>query len=82
MATVLSSFIDFLQLLSNQPHPDYFRLFRELMAHTRNKVDIVFPNMTHAVVGGFVFLRFLCPAIVTPHKFGLVSSNLFYQFLN
>ena len=47
------------------------------MAHTRNKVDIVFPNMTHAVVGGFVFLRFLCPAIVTPHKFGLVSSNLF-----
>ena len=30
--------------------------------------------MTHAVVGGFVFLRFICPAIVTPHKFGLISK--------
>jgi len=49
-------------------------LFRELMLHTKQRVDRVFPNMTHAVVGGFVFLRFLCPAIVTPHKFGLLSK--------
>ena len=45
------------------------------MLHTKQKTDSVFPNMTHAVVGGFVFLRFLCPAIVTPHKFGLTSSE-------
>mmetsp|Transcript_747 Transcript_747/g.1062 ORF Transcript_747/g.1062 Transcript_747/m.1062 type:complete len:541 (+) Transcript_747:2-1624(+) len=48
--------------------------FRELMLHTKQRVDKVFPNMTHAVVGGFVFLRFLCPAIVTPHKYGLLSK--------
>lgn len=44
------------------------------MRHTRERVDQVFPNMTHAVVGGFVFLRFLCPAIISPHKFGLTSK--------
>jgi len=49
-------------------------IFRELMLHTKQRVDRVFPNMTHAVVGGFVFLRFLCPAIVTPHKYGLLSK--------
>lgn len=49
-------------------------IFRDALYHTRVKVDQVFPNMTHAVVGGFVFLRFICPAIVTPHKFGLTKS--------
>jgi len=50
--------------------------FRELMHHTRSTVDGSFPNMTHAVVGGFVFLRFLCPAIVAPHKYGIVPKPL------
>lgn len=49
-------------------------IFRELMLHTKSQVDAVFPNMTHAVVGGFVFLRFLCPAIITPHKYGLLAK--------
>jgi hypothetical protein len=44
------------------------------MYHTKSTVDASFPNMTHAVVGGFVFLRFLCPAIVAPHKYGIVQS--------
>lgn len=48
--------------------------FRELMVHTRQVVDTIFPNMTHAVVGGFVFLRYICPSIIAPFKFG-VSKN-------
>lgn len=52
------------------------------MRHTRARVDQVFPNMTHAVVGGFVFLRFLCPAIISPHKFGLTSMlSFFFMFV-
>jgi len=51
-------------------------VFRELLYHTKERVDRVFPNMTHAVIGGFVFLRFLCPAIVSPQKYGLVQKPL------
>jgi len=50
-------------------------LFRQVMGHTREKVDDVFPNMTHAVVGGFVFLRFLCPAIIAPDQYGLIPKK-------
>ena len=47
------------------------------MKHTKDTVEAVYSNMTHAVIGGFVFLRFLCPAIVSPHKYGLLASNYF-----
>eukprot|EP01101_Sappina_pedata_P003113 TRINITY_DN13331_c0_g1_i1.p1 TRINITY_DN13331_c0_g1~~TRINITY_DN13331_c0_g1_i1.p1 ORF type:complete len:155 (-),score=32.31 TRINITY_DN13331_c0_g1_i1:110-511(-) len=30
--------------------------------------------MQRLVVGGFIFLRFFCPSIVTPEKYGLASS--------
>lgn len=30
-----------------------------------------FPDMRHKVVGGFFFLRFVCPAVVAPEGFGL-----------
>lgn len=50
------------------------------MRHTKERVDKVFPNMTHAVVGGFVFLRFLCPAIISPQKFGLTSMFVYMFF--
>lgn len=29
-----------------------------------------FPGHEHKAVGGFVFLRLICPAIVSPHVFG------------
>mmetsp|Transcript_19695 Transcript_19695/g.75550 ORF Transcript_19695/g.75550 Transcript_19695/m.75550 type:complete len:805 (-) Transcript_19695:72-2486(-) len=47
-------------------------LFREALAHTKQQVDEVYPNMTNAVVGGLMFLRYLCPAIVSPQKFALL----------
>ena len=46
------------------------RLLRELMLHIRTLVDKMFPNMTHAIVGGFIFLRYICPAILSPSKIG------------
>jgi hypothetical protein len=33
-----------------------------------------FPNSVHTVVGGFFFLRLVCPAIVSPEGFGIVDS--------
>jgi GTPase-activator protein for Ras-like GTPase len=30
--------------------------------------------MKQLVVGGFLFLRFICPAVVTPHRYGLTKS--------
>jgi len=37
-------------------------------------VDTKFPEMHQLVVSGFIFLRFFCPAIVTPEKYHLVSE--------
>jgi len=72
IATIAQQFLN--QILSTPNACPY--VFRELLRHTRERVDKVFPNMTHAVVGGFVFLRFICPAIISPHKFGLTSKTL------
>lgn len=36
------------------------------MFHTKELVDKVFPNMTHAIIGSFIFLRYICPAILSP----------------
>ncbi|EFA76778.1 regulator of chromosome condensation domain-containing protein [Heterostelium album PN500] len=33
-----------------------------------------FPDNKHSSVGGFVFLRFLCPAIIAPYTAGLVDE--------
>jgi hypothetical protein len=35
-----------------------------------------FPEMGHQFVGGFYFLRFICPALVAPAAYGLVKSDL------
>ena len=56
------------------------RKFREIMQYTKKIVDSMYPNMTHAVIGGFVFLRYLCPAIVSPEKYNLISSFFFICF--
>jgi GTPase-activator protein for Ras-like GTPase len=42
----------------------------------RDSVVIKYPEATSAVLGGFLFLRFICPCIVTPEKHFTVSGDL------
>jgi hypothetical protein len=39
------------------------------------KVKQYFPDSALKLVGGFLFLRFFCPAILAPHNFGLVDGT-------
>lgn len=44
---------------------------RELHLSVQEK----FPNAKHTVIGGFVFLRFICPALIAPDKFGILDGT-------
>ena len=35
-----------------------------------------YPDMKYSVIGGFFFLRYICPALVTPEKYNLVMEPL------
>eukprot|EP01104_Vermistella_antarctica_P013491 TRINITY_DN4087_c0_g1_i1.p1 TRINITY_DN4087_c0_g1~~TRINITY_DN4087_c0_g1_i1.p1 ORF type:complete len:645 (+),score=101.48 TRINITY_DN4087_c0_g1_i1:389-2323(+) len=35
-----------------------------------------FPTAKHSVIGGFIFLRFVCPAIISPEGFGIVTDTV------
>ncbi|KAF2069629.1 hypothetical protein CYY_009056 [Polysphondylium violaceum] len=47
---------------------------RHILNHTQEKVEKKFNSMKTTVVGGFIFLRYICPAIVAPEVFGLISD--------
>eukprot|EP01112_Ceratiomyxa_fruticulosa_P012268 TRINITY_DN3388_c0_g1_i1.p1 TRINITY_DN3388_c0_g1~~TRINITY_DN3388_c0_g1_i1.p1 ORF type:complete len:393 (+),score=83.23 TRINITY_DN3388_c0_g1_i1:233-1411(+) len=47
---------------------------RLLMAEAQESVKQKFAEHIHRVVGGFYFLRFLVPALVTPEHFGLIGT--------
>lgn len=51
--------------------PDEFRV---VWQHLHKKVKQYFPDSALKLVGGFLFLRFFCPAILAPHNFGLVDE--------
>lgn len=57
------------------------RSFRALCVHLKREATGKFPDeyprTIFASVGGFIFLRFICPAIVVPQKYGLLESLLF-----
>jgi len=40
-----------------------------------------FPEAGSFVVAGFVFLRYICPAIVTPPSYGLLEKYFLIFFL-
>ncbi|KAM4066974.1 GTPase-activator protein for ras-like GTPase domain-containing protein [Hirsutella rhossiliensis] len=48
--------------------------FRKICSIISDAVSSRFPNAKYTAVGAFVFLRFICPAIVAPESEGLVSS--------
>ncbi|PVG03445.1 hypothetical protein CPB86DRAFT_723065 [Serendipita vermifera] len=41
-------------------------LCREICAHIADRVSVQWAESKYAAVGGFLFLRFICPAIVSP----------------
>jgi hypothetical protein len=49
----------------------------KIIFHTAQQaVSERFPEMGYQFVGGFYFLRFICPALVAPAAYGLVKSDL------
>jgi GTPase-activator protein for Ras-like GTPase len=64
---------NFLNIIFNSA-PHCPATFRRVFCHAQREVSKKFPEMKQLVVGGFLFLRFFCPAIVSPHKYGLVDG--------
>lgn len=52
-----------------------FRIFREVCHCILNAVLKRFPEAMHTALGAFVFLRFFCPAIVSPESEGLIKCS-------
>eukprot|EP01133_Synstelium_polycarpum_P007214 gene7214-8378_t len=50
-------------------------VIRTILHHTQDKVAKKFPEMKTTVIGGFIFLRYICPSIVAPEVFGLIKDN-------
>jgi len=48
---------------------------RDLFAYLQVEVMKRFPEMKDRVVGGFFFLRFVCPALLSPEQWGIVDGR-------
>jgi GTPase-activator protein for Ras-like GTPase len=50
------------------------RFLREIYSYVRATVKQYFPGMENPVIGNLLFLRWICPAIVCPEKYGLLNG--------
>jgi len=50
--------------------------FREMANHLHSEVAKKFPGSKHTAVAGFIFLRFFCPAILSPDTVGLIDGEI------
>ncbi|KAF9579343.1 Ras GTPase activating protein ira2, partial [Lunasporangiospora selenospora] len=50
--------------------------FREVCCYLSQAVGERFPDAKFTAVGGFIFLRFICPAIVAPDSDGLLQAPI------
>eukprot|EP01114_Cavostelium_apophysatum_P003995 TRINITY_DN1412_c0_g1_i1.p1 TRINITY_DN1412_c0_g1~~TRINITY_DN1412_c0_g1_i1.p1 ORF type:complete len:1016 (-),score=160.34 TRINITY_DN1412_c0_g1_i1:852-3899(-) len=48
--------------------------FRQLFAHVKVSVAERFPENINTTIGGFIFLRFFCPAVSSPEAYGIVEE--------
>lgn len=48
--------------------------FRDICHYLREVVRAKYPESSLTAVGGFIFLRFLCPAIVSPDGFNIIPA--------
>ncbi|KYR01829.1 hypothetical protein DLAC_01846 [Tieghemostelium lacteum] len=49
--------------------------FREISNYIAKVVQESFPGNEKMAIGGIMFLRFICPAIVSPESFGIVGAG-------
>lgn len=54
-------------------------IFKVLFQNLVRIVEAKFPAVKLEIVGGFFFLRFLCPAIISPERFKINISELLYD---
>jgi len=48
--------------------------FRVLFSHIKKCVSERFPGNVNTTIGGFIFLRFFCPAVSSPEAYGIVEE--------
>jgi len=48
--------------------------FRQLFAHIKRCVAEKYPAQVNTTIGGFIFLRFFCPAVSSPEAYGIVEE--------
>lgn len=48
--------------------------FKAMMAHLRQECVKRFPDSYHKSIAGFIFLRFFCPAILSPDSNGITTG--------
>jgi len=48
--------------------------FKILLNHVKECVEERFPSNVNTTIGGFIFLRFFCPAISSPEAYGIVEE--------
>ncbi len=51
--------------------------FRKICNTLQKKVAAKFPESAQTCIGGFMFLRYFCPAVVAPKGFGLIKGTKF-----
>jgi len=48
--------------------------FRHIFAHIKRCVSEKYPENVNTTIGGFIFLRFFCPAVSSPEAYGIVEE--------
>eukprot|EP00009_Paramoeba_aestuarina_P003177 CAMPEP_0201514696 /NCGR_PEP_ID=MMETSP0161_2-20130828/6463_1 /ASSEMBLY_ACC=CAM_ASM_000251 /TAXON_ID=180227 /ORGANISM="Neoparamoeba aestuarina, Strain SoJaBio B1-5/56/2" /LENGTH=1626 /DNA_ID=CAMNT_0047911325 /DNA_START=239 /DNA_END=5119 /DNA_ORIENTATION=- len=61
------NFFDWITTSGNNAPPQ----FKTICYHLYREVESKFPQNRHSAVGGFLFLRFFCPAIISPDGHGI-----------
>ena len=49
---------------------------RQIVTHIQKETATVFPEMKDVVLGVFIFLRFICPALVSPVSYGMIEEGV------